>query len=153
MEGPSPLVFKTKETSFDYNKPPTNGPYLKFENDKNGSINSVNLWLGANISTLTTDQSFMARGGIYTKEYYYAYGTSGTNYPRIRLQSSTGSLQSGTTVALAWDSTGVNKILLKGSEGANGYVLRLDSSKKPYWSSPPMPTYTITSSNGNYYVQ
>ena len=153
MEGPSPLVFKTKETTHDYNNPPTNSSYLKFLNDKNGTINSVNLWLGDNTNTLTTDHNFMARGSIYTKEYYYAYGTSGTNKPRVRLQSSTGSLQSDSTVALAWDSTGVNKILLKSSEGSSGYVLRLDSSKKPYWSSPPMPPYTITKSNGNYYVQ
>ena len=153
MEGPSPLVFKTKETTHDYNNPPTNSSYLKFLNDKNGTINSVNLWLGDNTNTLTTDHNFMARGGMYTKEYYYAYGTSGTNYPRIRLQSSTGSLQSSSTVALAWDSTGITKIRAKSSEGSSGYVLRLDSSKKPYWSSPPMPTYTITKSNGNYYVQ
>ena len=152
MEGPSPLVFKTKETGFNYNNPPTNTSYLKFLNDKNGSITSVNLWLGGNVNTLTTDQSFMARGSIYTKEYYYAYGTSSTSNPRIRLQSSTGSLQSGTTVALQWDSTGVKKILAKSSEGSSGYVLRLDSNKVPYWSSPPMPTYTITKSNGNYYV-
>jgi len=153
MEGPSPLVFKTKETGFNYNSPPTNTSYLKFLNDKNGSITSVNLWLGGNVNTLTTDQSFMARGGIYTKEYYYAYGTSSTSLPRIRLQSNTGSLQSSSTVALSWDSTGVKKILAKGSEGSSGYVLRLDSNKVPYWSSPPMPTYTITKSNGNYYVQ
>ncbi len=152
MEGPSPLVFKTKETSHNYNSPPTNSSYLKFLNDKNGSINSVNLWLGDNTNTLTTDQSFMVRGSIYTKEYYYAYGTSSTNKPRIRLQSSTGSLQSESTVAMAWDKTGLTKIRLKDSEGSSGYVLRLNSSKVPYWSSPPMPTYTITKSNGNYYV-
>ena len=152
MEGPGPLVFKTKATSSSYNNPPTNTSYLKFVNDKNGSITSGSLWFGGNINILTTDLGLMVRGAIYTKEYYYAYGTSGTNYPRIRLQSSTGSLQSSSTVALAWDSTGVTKIRAKDSEGSSGYVLRLDSSKKPYWSSPPMPTYTITKSNGNYYV-
>jgi hypothetical protein len=152
MEGPSPLVFKTKETSSNYNNPPANTSYLKFLNDKNGSITSGSLWFGGNINVLTTDLGFMSRAAIYTKEYYYAYGTSSTSLPRIRLQSSTGSLQSSSTVALAWDSTGVKKILAKGSEGSSGYVLRLDSSKVPYWSSPPMPTYTITKSNGNYYV-
>ena len=152
MEGPGPLVFKTKETGSSYNNPPANISYLKFVNDKNGSITSGSLWFGGNTNILTTDLGLMVRGAIYTKEYYHAYGTSSTNKPRIRLQSSTGSLQSESTVALAWDATGVNKIRLKDSEGASGYVLRLDSSKKPYWSSPPMPTYTITKSNGNYYV-
>ena len=152
MEGPSPLVFKTKATGTSYNNPPTNTSYLKFVNDKNGSITSGSLWFGGNTNHLTTDLGLMVRGAIYTKEYYYAYGTSSTNKPRIRLQGSTGSLQSESTVALAWDSSGITKIRLNNSEGSIGKVLRLNSSSVPYWSDPPMPTYTITKTNGNYYV-
>ena len=152
MEGPSPLVFKTKATGTSYNNPPTNTSYLKFVNDKNGSITSGSLWFGGNTNHLTTDLGLMVRGAIYTKEYYYAYGTSSTNKPRIRLQGSTGSLQSESTVALAWDSGGLTKIRLNSSEGSIGQVVRLNSSKVPYWSDPPMPTYTITKTNGNYYV-
>jgi hypothetical protein len=153
MEGPSPLVFKTKQTGTSYNNPPTNTSYIKFVNDKNGSTTSGSLWLGGNNSILTTNLSLMVRGSVYTDSYYYGYDGSSTRRPRIRFQSYTGSLQSETTVALAWDSTGVTKIRLSGSEGSSGKVLRLNASNVPYWSDPPMPTYTITSSNGNYYIQ
>jgi hypothetical protein len=96
----------------------------------------------------------MVRNTVYANEYYKAYDGSRTRKPQIRLQSSTGSLNSESTVALAWDSSGLTKIRLKNSEGGNGKVLRLDSSNVPYWSNPPMPTYSITKdSNGNYYVQ
>jgi len=154
MEGPGPLAFKNKQSSTNYNSPPSNTSYLKFENDNKGSVQSGGIWLSGNNNILVTDLNLMVRGSVYTDSYYYAYSGSTTRKPRIRLQSSTGSLLSESTVAMSWDSTGITKIRLKNSEGGNGKVLRLDSSNVPYWSNPPMPTYTITKdSYGNYYVQ
>jgi hypothetical protein len=154
MEGPGPLEFKNKQSNTNYNSPPSNTSYLKFENDNNGSKNSGSLWLCGNNNVLVTNLNLMVRGNVFASEYYYGYSNSGTKKPRIRFQGVTGSLQSESIVALAWDVSGITKIRLKNSEGGNGKVLRLDSSNVPYWSNPPMPTYSITKdSNGNYYVQ
>ena len=154
MEGPGPLVFKNKQSSTSYNDPPSNTSYVKFENDNNGSKQSGGLWLSGNNNVLVTNLNLMVRGSIWTDEYLYSRSSSSNRKPRIRLQSSTGSLQSDSTVAMSWDDSGIKKIRLKNSEGGSGKVLRLDSSNVPYWSSPPMPSYSITKdSYGNYYVQ
>ena len=152
MEGPGPLIFKNKQSTTNYNNPPSNTSYLKFENDNNGTKHSGGLWLSGSNTILVTNFNLMVRGAVYMDEYLYGYNNSGTKKPRIRLQNSTGSLNSSSTVALAWDSSGITKIRLNNSEGSSGQVLRLNSSNVPYWSSPPMPTYTITKTNGNYYV-
>ena len=152
MEGPGPLIFKNKQSTTNYNNPPSNTSYLKFENDNNGTKHSGGLWLSGSNTILVTNFNLMVRGAVYMDEYLYGYNNSGTKKPRIRLQNSTGSLNSSSTVALAWDSSGITKIRLNNSEGSSGKVLRLNSSNVPYWSSPPMPTYTITKTNGNYYV-
>ena len=125
---------------------------MKFENDNNGTKRSGGLWLCGNNTILVTDFNLMVRGSVYTDSYYYGFDGSTTRRPRIRFQNYTGSLQSESTVALAWDSGGLTKIRLNSSEGSSGQVVRLNSSKVPYWSDPPMPTYTITKTNGNYYV-
>ena len=83
MEGPGPLTIKTKKTSDDFNSPGSNTAYIKFENDNNGSINSLSLYRGGPDKTLIADGGFTARGHIWSSGHYYAYNGSSTRFSFI----------------------------------------------------------------------
>ena len=125
MEGPGPLTIKTKKTSNDFNSPGSNTAYIKFENDNNGSINSLSLYRGGPEQRLIADGGFTARGHIWSSGHYYAYNGSSTRPPSVRLEENEGKLayNSGTGYAkLKWNTRGISEITFNNSIGETGQV-------------------------------
>ena len=125
MEGPGPLTIKTKKTSNDYNSPGSNTAYIKFENDNNGSINSLSLYRGGPDKTLIADGGFTARGHIWSSGHYYAYNGSSTRFPSLRLEENEGKLAWGSSTGyskLKWNTRGISEITFNNSIGETGQV-------------------------------
>ena len=125
MEGPGPLTIKTKKTSNDYNSPGSNTAYIKFENDNNGSINSLSLYRGGPDKTLIADGGFTARGHIWSSGHYYAYNGSSTRFPSLRLEENEGKLAWGSSTGYAklkWNTRGISEMMFNNSIGETGQV-------------------------------
>ena len=125
MEGPGPLTIKTKKTSDDFNSPGSNTAYIKFENDNNGSINSLSLYRGGPDKTLIADGGFTARGHIWSSGHYYAYNGSSTRFPSLRLEENEGKLAWGSSTGYAklkWNNRGISEITFNNSIGETGQV-------------------------------
>jgi hypothetical protein len=129
-----------------------------------GLVAKSNLYTNSYLYGLTTNSNGTAvahNPRIYLRRSTNSSGSVTSEYgslqwgssDRLNWYSTGGSIRHGGTIALEWTSAGISKLLGYNGQGSNGQVLRLNSSLKPYWSDPPMPTYTITKSNGNYYVQ
>ena len=125
MEGPGPLTIKTKKTSNDFNSPGSNTAYIKFENDNNGSINSLSLYRGGPDKTLIADGGFTARGHIWSSGHYYAYNGSSTRFPSLRLEENEGKLAWGSSTGYAklkWNTRGISEMMFNNSIGETGQV-------------------------------
>ena len=125
MEGPGPLTIKTKKTSDDFNSPGSNTAYIKFENDNNGSINSLSLYRGGPDKTLIADGGFTARGHIWSSGHYYAYNGSSTRFPSLRLEENEGKLAWGSSTGYAklkWNTRGISEMMFNNSIGETGQV-------------------------------
>lgn len=128
-----------------------------------GLVAKSNLYTNSYLYGLTTNSNGTAvahNPRIYLRRSTNSSGSVTSEYgslqwgssDRLNWYSTGGSIRHGGTISLEWTSAGISKLLGYNGQGSNGQVLRLNSSLKPYWSDPPMPTYTITKSNGNYYV-
>ena len=106
MEGPGALTIKTTK-DIDFTKPASNTAYLSFKNDYNGNVRTSNLFIaGGTSSALCTSTSLFVNGGIVSLTgYYYAYDGVNTYKPRVRLESTRGSLMWDGSFVLSWTDT------------------------------------------------
>jgi hypothetical protein len=135
MEGPSPLVIKTKKTSDNYNSPGSGTAYIRYLNDNSGTKASSDLYIAGTSGRLCVNNGFQARGSIYSSGYFLGHNGADAFDAKIYLTSTGGNLRYDNTNQLSWGSQGITELKAKDNNGDKGMVFKRtrDSTSQPEW--------------------